>query len=299
MRSDITYYLHKNSDSIEKWNHIQLEHYPSIESTEYVPEMTPYFGTEVFDQLNENQKNLLYKDLIHFVAEIIIFLEDLYVEHFLGKTKEKDLTEKEHKTIHKFVEEEDYHRRQFRKFIDLERNDGRKEGYLFLTNNFVIKGMSWAVRHSPFCFLVAAAKSEAFSVEYAKYAKEKYGSWNHNRWSKLNELHLLDEAHHVPFQIDLYNLGLEKSGLIDRFKIFFCGLVYIALMQMVLVKTSFKFTNRVYQGKNIFKKIKLAVIFGQWVLHKYPPFLRTHNRVSKLIEDKKPYFYSFYHLIYS
>lgn len=299
MRSDITYYLNKNANSIDKWNHIKLENYSSIESTEHIPEMTPYFGTEVYDTLSEDQKNLLYKDLIHFVAEIIIFLEDLYVEHFLGKMKEKNLTEKEQKTIHKFVEEEDYHRAQFRKFIELEKQDGRKDGYLFLTNNFVTRGMSWAVRNSPFCFLVAAAKSEAFSVEYAKFSKEKYGSWESNRWTKLNELHLLDEAHHVPFQIDLYNLGLQEAGLFDRFKIFFCGLVYILLMQMVLIRTSFKFTSRVYQGRNIFKKISLAVTFGKWVLQKYPPFLRTHNRVAKLIQDKKPYFYSFYQMIYS
>lgn len=299
MRSDITYYLHKNQNSLDKWDEIKLENYSSVESTTHVPEMTPYFGTEVFKTLSDDQKNLLYKDLIHFVAEIIIFLEDLYVEHFLGKVSEKDLTQKEHQTINKFVEEEDYHRKQFRKFIDLEKADGRKEGYLFLTNNFVTKGMSWAVRHSPFCFLVAAAKSEAFSVEYAKFSKEQYGGWEHNRWSKLNELHLLDEAHHVPFQIDLYNLGLQEAGLIDRLKIFFFGLVYILLMQMVLIRTSFKFTSRVYKGKNIFKKIKLAAIFGQWVLHQYPPFLRTHNRVAKLIKDKKPYFYSFYQMIYS
>jgi hypothetical protein len=288
-------YINRGREPINKWTDLNFNDFASLKDEVIPKELIPLFGSKHFAKLSIDEKETMYFEYIKFIAELILYLEYQFSSTFIEALQKENLSLETMMSSYHLVEEEAFHTEAYQKFLQVEQMDQHQ----FLMNNtIVLKATEALIRLSPASILIPAAKSEAFSVYYSRHLKKYYKEWNSNRWSYLNYLHLLDESHHVPFQIEIYNEIIANSSTLGRVRAFVGSMGFFLLMQYIAVYSMWVFIKRCMPKKSIFSRIIWTARIIKWTLIDFTPIHDSRIKIQTLLSQKDVAFGRIYKLLY-
>jgi hypothetical protein len=267
-------------ESIERWRAFAQEpHRPLADRV--VDELIPLYGTREFGELSSGEKRRLYFYFIQWVAEFFIVLEGSLLIAFR--------TLPENAKAGRILEEERLHSRAFRRFLKNEKCLGYPGRQVFLHRHPIAQRILTAVfRRFPLSMTIPGAKIEAYSIAYGKLLKQVHGSADADTWTKLNWLHLLDEAHHVPFEFDLYNEEFAKLGLGGRLGSVAGIWVFYLFLQWILICGCFRMAWTSLEPSNFWRKLRLSAQTLYWASYEFQPSRHMRSVAMACYREKSP-----------
>jgi hypothetical protein len=291
-------FIERGTGPIMKWDELDLSKYKSITETPRFDELTPFYNTDIFYQLDETEKQNLYYDFARFNTEMFIFFEDLFSDGFKEAIALEKVSEKTKIAVNHLIDEERAHTEAFMSLILSEHQLGWYYKNSVVRSKLIKKFANWIVKNEPIAVLITGAKAEAFSVNYSKYLKKICGSYDFNRHTQVHYLHLLDEVHHVPFQLDLYDEIMASADGMKKARILLFTILFFILMQFVLLKSAFHMISRSLTRLNIFNKIGLTLRMASWTIKNFPPIRDSKEQIRQLIIRRGLKLAPIYQLLY-
>jgi predicted metal-dependent hydrolase len=200
------------------------------------------------------------------------------------------------------VYEEYLHLRGFRKFLrSVPEIEWPRHSYILKNGRFFRRILLALVRWQPLAILLPAAKLEIFSLclsqallknRVPQKSKLAVG------WARLNRLHSIDEAHHIPFDFDLLLEQHKGLNFWRRAQLHTATLLFILVFQFVLISgfiQIFKRSLPELKGPKLWIWGPRGVVWG---VTQFGPSIQTRRRLRLHFESKKlPYgkLFSFMH----
>ncbi len=277
METSLLHFANTSPDTEASWRGLKKLKLPSYLNETRPDTLTPYFKFPFFDLLSGDQKQRLYVAFTQFNAEVLIMLELVLYEGMkvvLTDSFDPVVTQ----AVKKMRHEEKLHTKGFITFL-------KKETPLFPKTSFMLRNNSWLknaflklVRWNPLSLALPAAKVEAFSVYYGKCVRSQYKT--NNLWVEVNYLHLIDEAHHVNFEFDLFKHMTSKSGPIEKLKIITGNFLFILLLQITFLIGCHRMVKYSLPNLKHLEHIKKVLLLGKWILYKFEPYAQTRELIK-------------------
>ncbi len=288
-------YLHHQENFREKWNSYQLSR-EIFDRSFYVPEITPLFGTQEFNQLSVDKRHKLFFEYIKLVSEAIVLFEQTLVYGVWSLKKEaKTLNTEAQSSLRQFAIEELYHSRGFKHFLDANPEFMWKEKKIYADSRRLKNIIAFIIKKAPASVFLPGAKLEAFTLSYYRMIKKYYPESKQNSWVTLNHIHQIDEAFHLPLEFDLHDSLIEKSGAL---KTLIGTIFFVIIMQVALVQGSYKVINNVFPEYNFFKKVRWMMRMARWAVRTTPAYQEARYVTKQQFEKKKPKWGRFLSFIY-
>lgn len=277
-------YIKRGQEPISKWDKLNLGDYESIHNSPMPESLVPFYGSDYFNELTAQEKKDLYKTFLTFSAEMFIYLEYQLSNDFKNSFDSEMISEKTAKALEHLVEEEACHTKAFYDFLKHE----KMEKSLHVMNSpFLLLLTTLLIKLSPVCVLISAAKHESYSLVYSRILRDAFGGWKENTWTYINYLHLLDEVHHVPFQLEVYDEAVKNMGPIKMLRAITATFGFFILMQIIAFLSACHLIKISMPKRSLLEKAKWTFRLIQWVLLKYKPAYESRANVRKLL-DKNP-----------
>jgi hypothetical protein len=287
-------FLKRGESTLQKWQELRLADYPSCSEGELIDELVPFYGTAQLGKFSTTEKRALEQEFIKLNAELLIFLESLFSDTFKKAISKEPLSHKTLKAVEHLIDEEEAHSKAFWDFLKIE---GFDKNLILLNDKKLLNAFNQLVVWSPLCCLITGAKSESYSIGYAQHLR-RLMPINANRWSKLHHFHMIDEAHHVPFQFDVYEEALEQQSLLSEMKTFLCTFAFIILMQWVMIKSSWILLRNSLKDRSLVERIGLTYKLITWMLFDYRPMKDSRKHVQNILKSKNLRFGPVLRLVY-
>jgi hypothetical protein len=264
----------------EEWRALQLDQFASPYAAPLPDGLVPFYGTPAFRQFSPEERQRLGREFIRFNAEALIVLEQALL---LGLRKHRKTRPEPEKTAcSKLAWEEYFHTRAFRQFLWREEREGfRKKSVLLFRAPRTRRWLASLAGAYPTALCLPGAKIEAYSLAYSKHVREAFGSWDANRWSKIQHLHLLDEAHHVAAQFELHSLAFPRG--LRRIGLALAMLGFILNLQVLLMTGNWHLVKNALPSRSFFARILLCVQLAHWCVRTFPAYAEGRARMRTLL----------------
>jgi hypothetical protein len=268
-------------DAIARWDAFSREPHRPLPD-EVKDALVPLHGTPEFVELSEAEKRRLYLYFIQWVAEFLIVLEGLLAIAFRklpGNAKAA-----------RILGEEFLHGRAFRRFLRNEKVLGYPARRVFLKRQPLAQRVLTAIfRRFPLAMAIPGAKIEAFSISYSKLLKNAMGDPQACTWSKLNWLHLMDEALHVPHEFELYNEEFDRHGWSGRLGTVAGTWIFFAFLQWMLIRGCFRMAwTSLEPSSGFWRRLSLSWKTLLWASYVFPPSRYMRTSTQSHYRERKP-----------
>ena len=286
--------LFRSLDARCSWKELDLSRYESPFQRPLPPAVIPLFGTSSDRDLSPEERQSLGKQFIKLNAEALILLEQALLLA-MRSFRKRCLDTNEEKGACKLAQEEYYHTRAFRSFLRREEDLEWRENSLFLfRNRRCRKWLAWIAKTVPLSLCLPGAKIEAFSLSYSQFIREAFGGWEANSWAKIQHLHVLDEAQHVPVQFAFYRKAFPRGlkGLL----VVAGTLCFIGILQVLLLTGNWRMVRNAMPKRSRLARLRWTLRTARWCVRDFPPYATALPRIRRYLqEDGMPYgkFFSF------
>ncbi|MGZ3790067.1 MAG: hypothetical protein ACXVLQ_16135 [Bacteriovorax sp.] len=278
-------YLHHQENFRDKWKEYQSEKM-IFGKANYVPELTPLNGTVDFDQLSVDKRHKLFFEYTKLVAEALILFEQILVYGVRHLYRESDSLDLEARlALHQLAVEELYHSQGFRHFLHSNEVFHWNEKKIYADSKRLKNTLAFIVKKAPACVFLPGAKLEAFTLSYYRMIKKYYPDHSANSWIKINYIHQIDEAFHLPLEFDLHDSLIQKAG---HLKTVIGAIFFVLIMQVALIIGSYKIINNVFPESGPFKKIRWMMKMAKWAVRTTPAYQEARQMTKQQFEKKRP-----------
>jgi len=270
-------------ESIQRWKEFEHEPFKSLLSTSQIPApFIPLNGTRHFSKLSGEEQKRFYLNFVKFTAEFFIVLEILLYVAF-RRLRQNSLAQR-------LVGEENLHSRAFRRYLHQEKALHWKEKPVVLKRNpWLTSFMIRLVRRIPISIALPGAKIEAYSVYYGKLLKQEFGSIDANSWVKLNWLHLLDEAHHVGFEFDIFNEVFSQESFFGKIRAIVGTLIFYLYLQWTLTTGCWiAMKQSLDTDSSLVRKFRIFGPLLLWASFDFPPAQQMRASIRDYYKKKRP-----------
>lgn len=254
----------------------------------FSPEATPYFGTNLWPTLTDDQKTALTWGFIQINAEVIIHLEQGLLIASREMRRRGVVIDEGLKT---FIDDEIVHIDAFRDYLVKGSEGAWPENSLLLyKQDRYRKFCAWLYRWEPLCVFLPGAKSEIYAVQYhvAVRAQEKHRS---SKWAELVHLHAIDEASHITKDFEVLRTALASMSLARRLKLCLATFLCVLMTQYSLALPTYRLIKRVFPRANLLQRIHRTYRFAAWVLWTHPAFPATRKIFSRSLKRESDSFF--------
>lgn len=289
----------KNLDYRERWAGFEPGRFPSVTQGVAPEGQVPFSGTPLFSHLSASQKRALYLGLIKINAEAFTILEMLLLTGFRRLSHTPGLSAGERAALKKLIHEEFLHIKAFSSVLKSEAElQYPKKSVMLLQNHRMRSMLAWMAKNVPVALTLPAVKLEIYSMCYSRYLKECFGSWETNRWTKVHELHLLDEAHHVSLQFDVFEERILSGKGKNRLQTVMGVCFFFILLQFLLFGACRRVVAEAFPELSSFHNRRRSFRLIRWIVREYEPYRKTQAQVRSNFDRRKPSyrrFFSFLH----
>lgn len=228
------------------------------------------------------------RQFIKLNAEALIVLEQalLVGMRSFGPARTR---QEERASATKLAWEEYYHTRAFRTFLAREKSLCWRDDSLFLfRNRRCRRWLAFLARRAPLALCIPGAKIEAFSLHYSQHVKEAFGGWEANSWAKIQHLHMLDEAQHVPVQFALYRRGCPRG--LKGLGVVAGTLAFVLILQVLLLTGNWRMVCAAMPSRSFPARVRWTFRIARWCVREFPPYAAALPRIRRYIaEDGLPF----------
>ena len=281
-------YLEANVDAKKRWKAFKVHDYKRISECPVVDELVPLFGTPDFDFLSAEQKRTLFLEFIKHNAEALLIFEQLLLLAFRTFQRKVKLDGPALAALKQLTYEEYLHSKAFRIFLRNEPAFDWPQKGLMVHMTWARSCLLWLARSNPLILPLWGTKAEAFSVYYAQYLKKCFGSWEDNQWSKLHHLHVMDEAHHLNVQLDLYQSGYPLSRINTGIAFLLSFYLFVGFIQCLLFGGCWNMIRSAFPNHTVWQRLGLTLKTARWTVRKFEPYTQARMRTKALYLEKKP-----------
>lgn len=278
-----------------KWNNYYL--LPSAFGIEnYIEQLTPLSNLPEFKSFTELEKQRFFIEYLKLVSESLIFFEQILVLGAWDLLKKNDKLLNETKAaLKQFAVEELFHSQAFRHFLHIHPDFNWNQCKIYSDAKIIRKFIVRIIHFAPAAVFIPGAKLEAFTLCYYKMIKNFYPKQQENSWIHLNQLHQIDEAHHVALEFDLHNSIINRAGVM---RTILGGALFIAVMQIALFKGAYLVVKRSFPNRSIIEKLGLTFKMAKWAVRTNVAYSDARIMTKKLFKSKRPKYGIFWKYIY-
>jgi hypothetical protein len=288
-------YLNNQINFKAKW----IEYYslpPSFNGENFREGLTPLNNDKEFLKLTIEQRKKFFLEYIKFIAEALVFFEQLLVFGSSKILKKKlNISEETNQSLKQFLVEELYHSAGYRHFLHIHSDFDWKNKKIYADARVLRKLITAIVNFSPAAVFLPGAKLEAFTLSYHKMISKHYPNNRENSWSHLNQIHQLDEAYHLPLEFELHNSIIEIEGPV---KTIIGGILFVFVMQIALFLGSFRVISFSFEDFSFFKKLNWTLKMAKWAVRTMPAYKEARTMTRNMFLTKKPNYGKWMSFIY-
>jgi len=276
--------------SIAEKNRSFNSHSPHI--SDQFSKTNPDFKLKWIKLLNLNHFNLNTKDIptqlipnfIHneapelkesfFIGMIILVSEcQITFEQMVILTKKlRSLEPSIESGLKKFQDEEFYHSLAYRHYLNNCKRLKWKGNSLLIENKSLSRKLIYLwVKRFPKSLYLVGAKLEIFSLNYSNLMSKTFEK--ENSWRLLNEMHLEDEAYHIPFAMKIHNDFVKRSPL----KLIIQTYIMFILVQLLSLESSHRLIKRIYPKKGFLNQLIITFKLSKWIIRDFGPYKSTRK----------------------
>lgn len=296
MEKGLQKFIENNQDSHQRWVEFRQSQYPSVYAEPMVAEMTPFSGMDEFAQLSQKTKLDLYHAFMQFNGEALVLLELILCEGM--KSVVRDAA---HPTLaaaaKKLIVEEVDHTKAFLRFLKNDCPQFPQKSYVLRDNKLFKNSFLWIARNHPLALALPGAKIETYVIFYGKALLKAFQK-RPNDWSKLNELHLLDEVHHIGYEFDLYAEEMASLSWVKKVTALFWTLVVVLYFQICFLIGCFRIVSYEMPNLNLRQKLAWTMRLGKWTLRHFEPYRLTRGYLKNQFEGRQVYAGRFFKFMY-
>lgn len=279
-----SYLLHQENFR-DKWRHFHLSEM-RFSKEHYVPELTPMFGTDLFNNLSIDKRHRLFFEYAKLVAEALVLFEQILVFGVWHLKKDTHYLDPEAlRSLDQFAKEELYHSQGFRHFLHSHPVFQWQDKKIYADSKTLKNTIAFIVKKAPACVFLPGAKLEAFTLSYYRMIKKYYPDNRENSWIHINHIHQIDETFHLPLEFDLHDSIVEKAGPI---KTMFGAILFVIIMQFALIIGSYKVIRNVFPESSFLKKIQWMIKMAKWAVRTSPAYTEARLITKQQFQNKKP-----------
>lgn len=274
-------YLARESVFKQKWVDFLQRQDLRITSERYYPLLTPLQGSSLFADTTPEERLLAYKKNIEFISTMQIFLEKTLVHAFyFYRRKEEHLDPLIKRSMRLVAREELYHTQAYEHFL------AQQESPTSFMQNRLFRFLSGlSLKINPLAFTLIGAKFEAFSMTHMDDLKSSNMD-PQDPWFVLNQMHMEDEAYHVPLQFDIYNASVRQYGFL---RTFIAMAIMFVLFQFVLISGMRKVVNVAYANRSFWRRnFILLPATIRWSSRKMQALRKARVMMKRYMKIKKP-----------
>jgi hypothetical protein len=278
-------YLHHQENFRDKWREFQSSDM-KFDSSHFIPELTPLYGSDVYDALSTEEKHRIFFEYLKLVGEALVLFEQILVYGVRALEKDfKNISPEASASLKQFAFEELYHSQGFRHFLHANPVFNWDKNKIYADSRRLKNIIAFIIKKAPACVFLPGAKLEAFTLSYYRMIKKYYPDNRQNSWIHLNHIHQIDEAFHLPLEFDLHDSIFEQAGPV---KTFFGTIAFVLIMQIALVIGSYKVVSYAFPEYSVFKKIRWMMKMARWAVRTTPAYQEARLMTKTQFEKKKP-----------
>lgn len=260
-------FCQSNQEYQKKWDqflnkksyHISLQ---SIEASQ-LPGIKEFLSDEALKDL--------YKGFIILIAECLITFEQA-----LLLTKRLQENSAFGPGLKKFHREELIHSWTFKKFLkDCKELDWYNKQLMIGKKSVIRKALFFWVKKFPESLYLVGAKSEIFSLCYARQIEKILPQ--EDDWRHLNKMHLIDEAHHIPFAIKMHNEFHQHHS----FSVALSSYITFFLVQFLNLSCSFNLIKQLFPKAHRIRQSYLTFLLSRWILREFDAYQETRQILKR------------------
>jgi hypothetical protein len=289
-------YLNRQRDSLGKWHHFIEENlHQNFQALTYEESLTPFFGSEDWDSWTPEQRQKLFYLFCQFNCETLMTFEQCFMfassrqMQFIKSDIERD-------AYRHFVREEFLHTKAFRHYLRAETAFDFPRKSLFVHRCHRLKNIfAWILKKEPLAIIIPGAKSEAYSLFYAKLLERSFKS-KQNSFTDLNTLHSKDEVFHVQFDYNFVESVLKDWSLLKQLRFIFYTFFIILNIQFIVVLGLMNMIKDVAPEMGFLKRVHTVARFFRWTLWHFGPYQQTRLNLKATYGQRKHFMYRLFRL---
>jgi hypothetical protein len=267
----------RSEDTLAKWKALKPEFYQKRVAV--APPLVPFYGTKIYATLSQQERTDLGELFLRFNAEALIIFEQFLLcasRSLIATAQDPKLA----RAIELFRREELAHITGFRRFLQGHfPGEYRNQDLVMGLSRGLKNAMAWVTLWEPLSFVIPGSKSETYSIYFARYLV-KHAVDLTDPWIIINQMHLLDEVHHVAFDFDFFDNRLMPASFLKRAKVVVATLMMIVLVQLILAVGGWNLIQRGLRRRTRWQRFVLFGHFIHWVLRTFPPYPSTRAQLA-------------------